>query len=265
MTSARYWRRQRGCAPRWPGCRSCSVRAASIRATIRAIRNLRLRHPWSLVPPAAVCAGGTWQCRSTLRRDGSLVSVPPSRTSGTAHYSWAPWHARQRRMTCDEIRSELATTLAQNCDDPAHPGQSVERGLAWGKTVAGDILAWRATDGFTAVLPPYVAGTAPSDWQPTPPLFGPPLLRQFASMAPFGLTSPSQFLPPGRHRGPPPATPPTLLRSRRWAALLGACPVDHGTGLVAGSGSRWRRHRLGILLLSLSCRSWKWQARDPGG
>ena len=50
------------------------------------------------------------------------------------------------------------------------------------------------------MLPPYVPGTAPGDWQPTPPLFGPPLFRQFATMVPFALTSPGQFLPPG----PPP-------------------------------------------------------------
>jgi len=110
--------------------------------------------------------------------------------------------------------AQLAATLAQLSDDPAHPGQSVQRGLAWGTTVANDILAWRATDGFTTVPPPYTVGTAPGDWQPTPPAFlGPPqapLFRQFATMTPFALTSPAQFLPPG----PPP------LDSARWAQDL---------------------------------------------
>jgi hypothetical protein len=107
--------------------------------------------------------------------------------------------------------TQLAATLAQISDDPSHPGQSVERGLAWGQTVANDILAWRATDGFTTVPLPYVIGTAPGDWQPTPPLFGTtPLFRQFATMTPFALTSPSQFLPPG----PPP------LASARYAQDL---------------------------------------------
>jgi hypothetical protein len=105
--------------------------------------------------------------------------------------------------------TQLAATLSELSSDPADPGQSVERGLAWGQIVADDILAWRATDGINAVLPPYVPGTAPGDWQPTPPLFGPPLFRQFATMTPFALTSPSQFLPPG----PPPA--PSARQSRR--------------------------------------------------
>jgi PAP2 superfamily len=110
--------------------------------------------------------------------------------------------------------AQLAATLAQISDDPADPGQSVQRGLAWGTAVADDILAWRATDGFTTPPPPYTVGTAPGDWQPTPPQFlGPPqapLFRQFATMTPFALTSPSQFVPPG----PPP------LDSARYAQDL---------------------------------------------
>jgi hypothetical protein len=94
--------------------------------------------------------------------------------------------------------AQLATSLSQiggGGDD-----QSVQRGLAWGKQVADEILAWRAGDGINAVLPPYVAGTAPGDYQLTPPAFAAPLFRQFANMTPWALSSPSQFLPP-----PPPA------------------------------------------------------------
>jgi hypothetical protein len=114
--------------------------------------------------------------------------------------------------------AQLAATLAQLSDDPAHPGQSVERGLAWGETVANDILAWRATDGFTTVPPPYTVGTAPGDWQPTPPLFGPPLFRQFAAMVPFALTSPAQFLPPG----PPPLTSARYAQDLAEVQALGS-------------------------------------------
>jgi hypothetical protein len=60
-------------------------------------------------------------------------------------------------------------------------------------------MAWRAGDGFTATLPPYIVGPLPS-WQPTPPAFAPPAFRQFATMTPWTMTSPGQFLPP-----PPPA------------------------------------------------------------
>jgi membrane-associated phospholipid phosphatase len=92
--------------------------------------------------------------------------------------------------------AQLAATLATLSDDDEDGGNSrpVTRGLAWGKTVANAILAWRAADGFTATLPAYVVGPLPS-WQPTPPAFAPPVFRQFAAMTPWSMTSPGQFLP----------------------------------------------------------------------
>lgn len=118
--------------------------------------------------------------------------------------------------------AQLSATLAQLSDDPSHPGPAVRRGLAWGQSVAGDILAWRAGDGFTAPPPPYTAGSAPGDWQPTPPLFlGPPqapLFRQFAQMTPFALTAPSQFLPPG----PPPLTSARYAQDLAEVQALGS-------------------------------------------
>jgi hypothetical protein len=118
--------------------------------------------------------------------------------------------------------AQLAATLAQLSDDPSHPGQAVQRGLAWGTTVAETILAWRATDGFTTPPPPYTVGTAPGDWQLTPPQFLQPplapLFRQFATMTPFGLSSPSQFLPPG----PPPPGSARYAQDLAEAQALGS-------------------------------------------
>jgi hypothetical protein len=119
--------------------------------------------------------------------------------------------------------AQLAATLAQISDNPSDPGRSVQRGLAWGRAVATDILTWRATDGFAAPPPPpYVIGTAPGDWQPTPPLFlappQAPLFRQFAAMTPFALTSPAQFAPPG----PPPLTSARYARDLAQVQALGS-------------------------------------------
>ena len=49
----------------------------------------------------------------------------------------------------------------------------IERGIAWGTEVAQAVLAWRATDGFSASYPPFTGGTAVGQWRPTPPAFGP--------------------------------------------------------------------------------------------
>ena len=73
----------------------------------------------------------------------------PSRAQRTRRWSGCSPH---RRLSFD---LQLQASLAQITDNPDN--QSVARGLAWGESVADQILAWRATDGSTAVLPPYVA------------------------------------------------------------------------------------------------------------
>jgi hypothetical protein len=160
-------------------------------------------------PPSArigaIVQASVFDAVNGIDRRYAFYHVAPAAPSGASRAAAAAGAAHTALVALIPAQkplfdAQLAATLAQLSDDPSDPAQSVQRGLAWGTTVADDILAWRATDGFNAVLPPYVAGTAPGDWQPTPPKFAPPLFRQFAAMTPFALTSPSQFLPPG----PPP-------------------------------------------------------------
>jgi hypothetical protein len=105
------------------------------------------------------------------------------------------------------LDAALATSLAGLQDEDGN-SESISRGLTWGKTVADQILAWRAADGFSATAPPYVFGTAPGDWQATPGGSGPPKFRQLATTTPFALTTPSQFRPAG----------PPSLNSARYTA-----------------------------------------------
>ena len=136
--------------------------------------------------------------------------------------------------------AQLAATLAQISDNPSDPGRSVQRGLAWGRAVATDILTWRATDGFAAAPPPYVIGTAPGDWQPTPPLFlappAAPLFRQFATMTPFALTSPAQFAPPG----PPPLTSARYARDLAQVQALGSAASTTRTAEQTQTAIFWQ-------------------------
>jgi membrane-associated phospholipid phosphatase len=92
----------------------------------------------------------------------------------------------------DRFNAQRDATLATN------NGQSVDRGFAWGVTVANAILALRATDGFTTPPGPYTVLPLPY-WQPAPPLGAGPVQRQFAHMTPWAMTSSDQFDP-----GPPP-------------------------------------------------------------
>lgn len=75
---------------------------------------------------------------------------------------------------------------------------AVQAGLAWGQSVADQILAWRSQDGFSNTPPPYEGGTQPGEWRPTPPAMAPGLAPQLATTTPWVMRSPSQF----RTQGP---------------------------------------------------------------
>jgi hypothetical protein len=92
-------------------------------------------------------------------------------------------------------------------DSDLNDAARIARGIAWGQRVADDILAWRSTDGFSVKLDPYVGGTAPGQWRPTPPDFRTAVFQQMATMVPFALPSHSSFRPPG----------PPALASARYA------------------------------------------------
>jgi hypothetical protein len=129
--------------------------------------------------------------------------------AGAAHEALVALFPSQQPM----LDAQLATSLAEigdDADDDSDGGSnSIATGLAWGQTVADQIVAWRAADHFSDPLPVYVPGTQPGNWQPTPPGFSTqPLFRQLAVTTPFALTSPSQFRPAG----------PPALSSARYAA-----------------------------------------------
>jgi hypothetical protein len=89
-----------------------------------------------------------------------------------------------------------ASLAALNDGDDGDGGRSRERGVAWGTEVAGAVLAWRATDGFSAPLPPFTGGTAIGQWRPTPPAFGAMSAQGLAFTVPFVVASSAQFQPP---------------------------------------------------------------------
>jgi hypothetical protein len=99
-----------------------------------------------------------------------------------------------------DAAKEASVAALRDDEDDDGTGQSTVNGLAWGTTVALDVLAWRANDGFTFTFLPFTGGTAIGQWRPTPPAFQPMAGLQFAFMDPFVVTSLDQFLP-GKPRG----------------------------------------------------------------
>jgi hypothetical protein len=93
------------------------------------------------------------------------------------------------------LDAALQQSLAQIAD-----GKGKAEGIAIGVAVADRILALRSSDGASAPPIPYIFGTAPGDYQSTPPNFPPqPQLTQWSHVTPFGLNRADQFRP-----GPPP-------------------------------------------------------------
>jgi hypothetical protein len=137
-----------------------------------------------------------------LPPDAPRGASAPAAAAGAAYTALVALFPAQKPTFDDQ----LATTLTTLSDDKeGGTSTAVARGLEWGAAVANAILAWRAGDDVTgALLPPYVQLPLPF-WQPTPtPPSSPPCVtpvaRQFATMTPWSMTSPSAFLP-----GPPPA------------------------------------------------------------
>jgi len=93
------------------------------------------------------------------------------------------------------LDAELQQSLAQIAD-----GTDKTDGIATGLAVADRILTLRSNDHSNASPIPYVFGTAPGDYQSTPPNFPPqPQFTHWSHVVPFALNDANQFRP-----GPPP-------------------------------------------------------------
>ena len=100
--------------------------------------------------------------------------------------------------------SQLETTY-QTLLAEEPPSLAKEAGKSIGATVATRVLASRAGDGRNNTMA-YTPGTGTGAWVPTTPTFLPATTAFLAHVAPFTMTSPSQFRPSG----------PPSLTSRKW-------------------------------------------------
>jgi hypothetical protein len=81
-------------------------------------------------------------------------------------------------------------------------GRGKQQGIEVGASVAKSLVGLRSTDGSAVIPPPFVPGTQPGDYRPTPPNFPAPVFTNWGTITPFVLDSGSQFRPPA----PPPIT-----------------------------------------------------------
>ena len=97
--------------------------------------------------------------------------------------------SRHRRTGLDAQRQASLAGITDDGD--FEDSKSIERGIAWGQTVADAILAWRSTDGFTPPPPAVPRWRPVGEWRPTPPGFLPGPAPQFATMTPWVLAAPA--------------------------------------------------------------------------
>ena len=137
-----------------------------------------------------------------------LFSVPARRearidaaAAQAAHDSLAALYPKLQ----PELDALLASQLASIPD-----GKPKRDGIQVGTAVATRLVTDRGSDGSAAVPPPFVAGTQPGDYRPTPPNFPAPVFSGWSKVAPFVIDSASQFRP---------AAPPDLT-SQAYADAL---------------------------------------------
>jgi hypothetical protein len=103
------------------------------------------------------------------------------------------------------IDAAYTAEVAKVADGPAK-----DKGVLLGRQVASDLLAIRANDGSNLTAPPFVPGTNPGDYRPTPPNFPTPVFTTWGQVKQFVLDRGFQFRP-----GPPPP-----LTSEEYAEAL---------------------------------------------
>ena len=103
------------------------------------------------------------------------------------------------------LDTDYAVELAKVPD-----GSAKDKGVRAGEEVAHDLLAVRAADGSNLAAPPFVGGTSPGDYRPTPPNFAAPAFTTWGQITPFVLDRADQFRP----------APPPPLTSDAYAAAI---------------------------------------------
>ena len=132
------------------------------------------------------------------------------------------------QATLDAQLQQLLTQIPDGADKA--------EGITIGQTIAERILALRSNDGSANAPIPFVFGTAPGDYQSTPPNFPKqPQFTHWSHVTPFALERANQFRP-----GPPPAlTSDTYSDVLNEVQSLGIAGSTTATADQALTGRFW--------------------------
>ena len=117
-----------------------------------------------------------------------------SLASGSSADAAAAQAARDVLVSLYPTRQSIYDTkLSQQLSTIAN-GPAKSSGISLGSAVALDMIAWRSTDGSSAVSS-YAPVIAPGRWRPTPNGFAPALLPQWGDVTPFAMLTTASFRP----------------------------------------------------------------------
>jgi hypothetical protein len=145
---------------------------------------------------AATVNTAMFDARNGVSRTHTPIFVTQTAPAGThrraavvqaAYVTLRAFHPAQ----LPRLDRQRAASLAEFGSDDAG---AVQRGIDWGESVANQVLAWRATDGFSNPVSPFNgAGAAMGQWESATGASMSPGNIPFT--APFVLTSNTQFQP----------------------------------------------------------------------
>jgi hypothetical protein len=143
-----------------------------------------------------------------------------------AHTALVGLYPAQQSALDADYAAELAKV-------PAGPAK--DQGIRVGEQVARDLVAIRADDGSNVTPPPFVPGTNPGDYRPTPPNFPAAVFTTWGRVTPFVLGSGDQFRP-----APPPAlTSPEYATAINEVQSLGSATSTTRTADQTVIGKFW--------------------------
>ena len=186
---------------------------------------------------AAIVQAAVFDAVNGIERHYSPIFVRPAAPEGAsvraaaveaAYVTLVDLYPAQQ-ATFDQQRT---ASLAQITDNNV----VVQQGLAWGQTVANQIWTWKSQDGFSNTVAPYLGGTNPGQWQPTPPAMAPGLDPQLATTTPWVMRSPAQF----RLAGPPALTSDQFTADFNETKNMGAATNSGRTADQTLSANFWQ-------------------------
>ena len=159
-------------------------------ATIHPTRSFAIMH--AAIYDAVNAIDGTHEPYLVPLTGVSRLASQDAAAAAAAHEVLVQLYPAFQTMLDTQLQESLA---------PIPDGADKTEGISVGQTVADTILALRSNDGSSAQPIPYVFGTAPGNYQSTPPNFPKqPQFTHWSHVIPFGLETADQFRP-----GPPPA------------------------------------------------------------